>query len=110
MADQMSVAAPVWRRAWPASLCVVGVVLVIVGRMVARVVPGLRGTRVADEVAIWGMWGLALLGIPLLLAWALWSLTRVHHWAARVGIYLAVVLGVAGLCLWFFVAIGPPQM
>lgn len=98
-----------WRRAWPASLVLAAAALVFVGSMIASAMPGLRGTRAADVVPIWGMWGLVVFGLPLLFAWALWSAVRVQNWAGRLGIYVVMLLSICGLCVWLFVA-NPPQM
>jgi hypothetical protein len=99
-----------WRRAWPASLFLAAVALVIVARAIVGALPGLRGTRAAMVVPIVGLWSLAVLGLPLLCAWALWSVMGVRRWAGRLGIYVATVLGVCALCVWFFFYASPPQM
>jgi hypothetical protein len=99
-----------WRRAWPASLFLAAVALVFVVSAIVGALPGLRGTRAAMVVPIAGIWVLVVLGLPLLCAWALWSLVRVRHWAGRLGVYVAIVLGVCAFCVWFFFVVSPPQM
>jgi hypothetical protein len=101
--------APLWRRAWPLTLGLAAAALVFLCNVIAHLVPGWRGTRTPDVIAIGGLWTLALLGLPLLLAWALWSVMRVRHWAGRLGVYLVVVLAIVALCVWFFFS-HPPQM
>ena len=101
--------APLWRRAWPASLLLAAAALVFLCKFIARLVPPWRDTRTPDVIGLGGLWMLVLLGLPLLLAWALWSMMRVRHWAGRLGVYAVIVLGIAALCLWFIFS-HPPQM
>jgi cobalamin biosynthesis protein CobD/CbiB len=100
---------PLWRRAWPATVALGLVALVFLGKIVAQLVPAWRGTRTPDVIALGGLWALVLLGLPLLLAWALWSVLRVRHWAGRLAVYVVIVLIIVALCLWFVFA-HPPQM
>jgi hypothetical protein len=106
----MSTDTALWRRAWPASVVLAAAAVLFICNVVAHVVPGWRGTRTPDVIAIEGLWALALLGLPLLLAWALWSVMRVRHWAGRLGVYVVVVLAIVALCFWLFFVVSPPQM
>jgi hypothetical protein len=68
------------------------------------------GVASASPVGYWGLFLLAIFGIPLLLGRGLLSVLRVRHRGARVGIYIVLML--AGLCLgvWFFARSFKPQM
>jgi hypothetical protein len=101
---------PWWRRAWPASLFAAAVALVVAASAIVGALPGLRGTRAAMVVPVAGIWSLVVLGLPLLCAWALWSLMRVRHWAGKLAVYVAIVLSVCCFCVWFFFYVSPPRM
>jgi hypothetical protein len=68
------------------------------------------GVVSASPVGFWGLFLLAVFGIPLLLGRGLLSVLRVRQQWARLGIYTLLML--AGLCLgvWLFVRSFKPQM
>jgi hypothetical protein len=68
------------------------------------------GVVSASPVGFWGLFLLAVLGIPLLLGRGLLSVLRVRQQWARLGIYAVLML--AGLCVgvWLFVRSFKPQM
>lgn len=98
-----------WRRAWPAWVFL-GAACLIVITGVAGNLPGLAQYRITTIAAFWGTACLVMFGLPLLIAWAAWSLLKARHWAARVAIYLALTLAAVLACLWLFVATFHPQM
>ncbi len=67
------------------------------------------GTRLGNSIWVGGLLFLLAFGLPLLVAWGVWSGLRLRHWAARSVLYGVLALGVIGLCLWFVVS-NPPQM
>ena len=68
------------------------------------------GVVSASPVGFWGLFLLAVFGVPLLVGRGLLSALRVRHRWARLGIYTLLML--AGLCLgvWLFVRSFKPQM
>jgi hypothetical protein len=88
-----------WRRLRP-SWVVAAIALVVVA----------WGVVSASPVGFWGLFLLAVIGVPLLVGRGLLSVLRVRHRWARVGIYTVLIL--AGLCIgvWLFARSFKPQM
>ncbi len=66
-------------------------------------VPALRQNRASALAAAGGTLCLFVFGLPLLVAWAVWSLLRVRHWGLRGAIYLVLWCGDVWLAAWLFV-------
>jgi hypothetical protein len=68
------------------------------------------GVVSASPVGFWGLFLLAVFGVPLLVGRGLLSVLRVRNRWARLGIYTLLML--AGLCIgvWLFARSFKPQM
>jgi hypothetical protein len=92
-----------WLRAWPAWTVLGAIAVIIAGMILGEAVPVLQENRFSALAGVGGTGCLIVFGLPLLAAWAVWSLLRVRHWAARVAIYLVLWCGDAWLAGWLFV-------
>jgi hypothetical protein len=98
-----------WWRAWPVWLCLgwLGVMLIfgVVGGL-----PVLAPYRIDTLALFYGSVVLVLLGGPLLLAWAIWSVFRLRNRWGRAVIFL--VLLVLGTAVFGFLVVNffKPQM
>ena len=98
-----------WRRAWPACLFAGAAVLFWLVAALGEA-PALRGRRVSEAATFGGIVFLAVVGLPLLAAWGLWSVLGIRGWAARLGLYAGLVVADLSFCVWLFVNVGRPQM
>lgn len=92
-----------WLQAWPAWIFVGAIGLMLAGVILGQVVPILEEYRVTPLAAAGGIACLIVFGFPLLVAWAVWSLLKVRHWAARCAVYLVLWLGDLCLSVWLVV-------
>ncbi len=81
----------IWRRAWPAWL-LLGATLLIWLVSAVGAAPWLQQYRISDTAEFGGGALLVVFGLPLLIAWGLWSAFSLRHWAARLGVYAALLL------------------
>ncbi len=98
-----------WRHGWPAFLFVGAAAFFWVVAAVGEI-PGLRERRVSEIATFGGVVFLIVLGLPLLVAWGLWSALGIRRWAARSGLYAGLVVADFGVFVWLFLNSGRPQM
>jgi hypothetical protein len=91
----------IWRQAWPAWVLAGAIGLIIAGMILGQVVPILEEYRVTALAAAGGVGCLIVFGVPLLVAWAVWSLLKIRHWAGRSAVYLVLWLGDVGFLVWW---------
>lgn len=96
-----------WHGAWPACLLVGAFVVTWIGSALTWMLS--PGTRSSDIVWFGGLAFLLVFGIPLLIAWGIWSGFGLRHWAGRLALYGVIVLCEICLFGWLFVQ-NPPQM
>jgi hypothetical protein len=107
--DRPSRLRTIWLRAWPGWLFLGAVVFTrFISAMGAAL--SLQQYHVSDIAEFGGNACLIVFGLPLLAAWGLWSALSVRHGAARLGVYMALLLAVLGVIAWFPLTGKPPQM